>query len=138
MPVHNVIYESQQYEKDADPKKKTDGKKLTAIPEDEENPISDRNSADLNSEQKPSEKDDLEDFVDVEQERIKKMSVNERVSAIMTMIHQKQIELASEFQSVKRKHVYVTPLMFAGMFKILQKLLDRKNKAIEEERGKYT
>jgi len=59
------------------------------------------------------------------------MHVNERVSVIMTKIHQEAILLAEEFQAKKRKHVYVTPLMFANMFKIFKNLLERKIKAME-------
>lgn len=55
----------------------------------------------------------------------------------MTRIHQQAIELADKFATAKKKHVYITPLMFAGMFRIFQKLLERKNKAIEVERSRY-
>ena len=65
------------------------------------------------------------------------MHVNERVTIIMTKIHQEAILLAEEFQATKRKHVYVTPLMFANMFKVFKKLLERKIKAIEMEMSKY-
>lgn len=80
---------------------------------------------------------DPEASVDPEFARVSNMHVNDRVSTIMTKIHQQAILLAEEFQATKRKHVYITPLMFANMFKIFKKLLDRKNKAIEVEMSKY-
>ena len=55
----------------------------------------------------------------------------------MTKIHQEAILLAAEFQASKRKNVYITPLMFANMFKVFKNLLDRKIKAIEVEMRKY-
>jgi hypothetical protein len=55
----------------------------------------------------------------------------------MTKIHQSTIELADEYAVQKKKHVYITPLMFASMFNLFSGLLDRKNKSIEVERNKY-
>jgi hypothetical protein len=78
---------------------------------------------------------DLEE--DPELIAIAAMPVRDRVSNVVTQIHQSAMNLAHRYEQEKRRHVYVTPVLFTGMFALFERLLTRKNRELESERSKY-
>ena len=65
------------------------------------------------------------------------MPIRDRVSQVFTQIHQSSMELAETYLKEKKRQVYVTPVMFMGVFDTFDGLLSRKNEEIERERSKY-
>ena len=47
------------------------------------------------------------------------------------------MSLAETYMAEKKRQVYVTPVMFMGVFDTFETLLTRKNEEIERERSKY-
>lgn len=47
------------------------------------------------------------------------------------------MDLSEQYLAETGKHVYVTPVMFMGVFKLFERLLSRKNEEIERERSKF-
>jgi len=47
------------------------------------------------------------------------------------------MELSETYHKETKRQVYVTPVMFMGVFEIFERLLTRKNEEIERERSKY-
>lgn len=47
------------------------------------------------------------------------------------------MDLAQSYLKEKKRQVYVTPVMFMGLFDTFEGLLSRKNEEIERERTKY-
>ena len=47
------------------------------------------------------------------------------------------MELSETYVKETKRQVYVTPVMFMGVFEIFENLLTRKNDEIEMERSKY-
>jgi len=74
---------------------------------------------------------------DQEAQAIAQMSVRDRVSQVFTQIHQSAMQLAEAYLKEKKRQVYVTPVMFMGVFDLFEKLLSRKNDDIDRERSKY-
>lgn len=68
---------------------------------------------------------------------ISQMPMRDRVSNVFTHIHQSAMDLAHQYEVEKKRHVYVTPVLFTNMFKLFAGLLSRKNLEIESERSKY-
>ena len=80
-------------------------------------------------------------FSDTEEEKeaqeIRQMPVRDRVAQVFTQIHQSAMSLAEQYMAEKKRQVYVTPVMFMGVFDTFETLLSRKNEEIERERSKY-
>ena len=47
------------------------------------------------------------------------------------------MDLSERYFKETKRQVYVTPVMFMGVFEVFEKLLTRKNEEIERERSKY-
>ena len=47
------------------------------------------------------------------------------------------MDLAETYLKETKRQVYVTPVMFMGVFTTFESLLTRKNEEIERERSKY-
>lgn len=56
---------------------------------------------------------------------------------MFTHIHQSAMALAETYFKETKRQIYVTPVMFMGVFNIFKELLSRKNEEIERERSKY-
>lgn len=65
------------------------------------------------------------------------MSNKERISEILTQIHQSAMELCDSYMAETKRQVYVTPVMFMDVIQSFGSLLDRKNDENETERNKY-
>ena len=47
------------------------------------------------------------------------------------------MDLSDKYFTETKRQVYVTPVMFMGVFEVFEQLLTRKNEEIERERSKY-